>query len=203
VLTVDGLARRSFAVAPWLAAFAAFAVTAIWRLVARQPIATRWFARAGPALLLVWSLASGLGDELRRFPASPEARWVFAQEMAEASRFVAGLPSGHHVYFYSDRWSYNYETRRFLAPGQPGEDRSTEFGAFSLDIAPEHGAPVFVLLDPYEQLLPVLAERFPGGETITGGPASAPSFVAYLPEVAGRTGDGDRQPIGVEVGGDG
>ena len=62
-------------------------------------------------------------------------RWVachFAEPIAAASEYIEQQPNRPYVYFFSGRWSYNYETRRYLAPDVAGEDRSTQFGRFDL-----------------------------------------------------------------------
>ena len=104
-----------------------------------------------------------LDGELRVFANSQEAAWVFGREMTDAATFMACLGQRHHVYFLSDRWSANYETRQFLAPDISIEDRSIEFGQFEgedrsaalgqpdLEVDPAQGAPVFILLGPYRE----------------------------------------------------
>ena len=45
-----------------------------------------------------------------------------------ASHYIDDEADGAFVYFLAGRWSFNYETRKYLAPDAEGEDRSREFG---------------------------------------------------------------------------
>ena len=60
VITVEGLARRTFAMAPFLAAFAGYAVVALWRMAAQR----------GPALRAVTATALACVTGARRLPES-------------------------------------------------------------------------------------------------------------------------------------
>ncbi len=98
------------------------------------------------------------------FAQHPTTKWVFCTELVESIDYVRSLwPEDTYVYFYSDRWSYNYETRQFLLPQVPGEDRSRQFGAFSLEKADNRQDVVYLLLPPYEGLVDQIRERYPGG----------------------------------------
>ena len=131
-------------------------------------LAGHWVDRRWPYLVLGLALLLAAFLNLRYYfgplADAPETRWVFAQEIARASKYVGTLPGDDlYVYFYSGRWSYNYETRRFLLPDVPGEDRSREFGRYSLDWRPEHRRALFLLLGPYDTVLNDLVERYPTG----------------------------------------
>ena len=51
----------------------------------------------------------------------------------------------------------------FLLPEVPGEDRSKQFGTFSLEKADNHQNVVYLLLPPYEKLIDQIREKYPGG----------------------------------------
>jgi 4-amino-4-deoxy-L-arabinose transferase-like glycosyltransferase len=180
VVTIEGMARRTFVMAPFLAAFAGYGMVALWRAAARQSMAIRLAGSA--ALLAVTGLAvyQNLDDEIRIFARSPQAAWVFAREMTDAADFMRCLQPDQHVYFLSDRWSVNYETRQFLAPHVSAEDRSAEFGHYDLRLDPARSASVFLLLGRYIPLLGELQERYPGGETVLGRTQDEPTFAAYF-----------------------
>jgi hypothetical protein len=121
----------------------------------------------------------------------PQMRYVYPRQLDAASQYVDKLPRDTIVYFYSGRWSYNYETRRFLAPETYGVDRSREFRPPTqggdddpLDLRRERGAPVaFVFLAPYLEELPKVQEQHPGGQTIEDLHDGEVLFRAYfLPE---------------------
>jgi 4-amino-4-deoxy-L-arabinose transferase-like glycosyltransferase len=183
VLTIEGMARRSFAMAPFLAAFAGYGVVTLWRLIARRTGVAR--VAASVVLLLVTGVAvfQNLDNALRIFPRSAAAAWVFGHEVTDASEFMRCIRPKQHVYFLSNRWSVNYETRQFLAPDVSAEDRSAEFGTFDLQVDRARGMPVFVLLGTYQDDLSAIRERYPGGETVLGqrtGPGAEPVFTAYF-----------------------
>ena len=190
VLTVDGLARRTFALSPFVALFIAIALF--------QPLAilrARGYARWSPVIglasaaivaLLAWS---GTVGYFTRFASAPEERWTFATEMTDAARYLGTLAPGSRVYFASGRWSGDYETRRFLAPQIVVEDRSREYGKRTdLTIDPGSGPATFVLLGEYMPRLDELQARYPDGIVLVGGPPDAPSFVAYRIEEAPTAG---------------
>jgi hypothetical protein len=191
---VDGGTRRTFAMAPFLAMFPAIPVAAVFRLSyvrgRRLGMAAR-LALAGALILVVGY--QNLSNYFVTFAHSGRQRWVYAQELTDASRYMSALPAGSHVYLYSDRWSANYETRRFLAPHVSAEDRSDRSGGPGLGVDRAKGAPVFVFLGKYKALIEPARALFPGG-TVTYGPtaditwkdtARGPTFVAYrLPPAA-------------------
>ncbi|MBI4340467.1 MAG: glycosyltransferase family 39 protein [Chloroflexi bacterium] len=97
------------------------------------------------------------------------SRFAYAYELSRASGYLSSLPRSQgqspYVYFYSDRWSWDYEARRFQAPGLEGEDRSAMFGRFSLRA--DHGPPVvYLLLSPYDRHLSELRNTYPGGRAV-------------------------------------
>jgi hypothetical protein len=72
------------------------------------------------------------------------------------------------VYFYSDRWPFGYETRRFAAPDVEGADRSYDYrpapiqDPLSFD-ADRSRDVAFVLMGPYVDDLKRITDRYPGG----------------------------------------
>lgn len=185
VFTVGGPERRTLAMAPFLALFAALGLSESVRLIARHR--ARWRYPLGALLVLVAALAlvQNLRDYFVTFAESPRQHWVYAEELVDAAAFMRTLPPSSRVYFFSDRWSVNYETRRFLAPNVAGEDRSRQFGRYDLRIDPALGKPVFVFLGPYRTLLPEVSRLYPGGTTVEGQGRKSPTFVAYQPPTSG------------------
>jgi hypothetical protein len=118
------------------------------------------------------------------------ARWTFGYELADASRYLDGLPGDPYVYFYSDRWSFDYETRRYLAPSREGEDRSEKFGTF--DLAPDRsGDVVYLFLSPYQERADEVERAFASGtryDSVAGD--GAVRFSAYMLPEEGRHTEG-------------
>jgi 4-amino-4-deoxy-L-arabinose transferase-like glycosyltransferase len=184
-LSTHGLARRTYAVAPFLALLAALPIGA---LLERRGL---WLRRGAGAVLAAAALlalgARATSDYFVWFAASGEARWTFARELVDASRYMGALPDDSYVYFLSERWGFDYETRLFLAPDVAGESRGREGEPLSLEPDPSRGRPVWVLLGGRKDLLPELQHRYPGG-TVRLGPVAdttlrpggaQPTFAAY------------------------
>jgi hypothetical protein len=92
--------------------------------------------------------------------------YVFPYQLDAASRYIHRLPEGTYVYFYSDRWSFDYETRKFLAPSAEGVDRSFEYGAATdeLDFGADRSRDVaFVFLGNYLEDFERVIQDFPDG----------------------------------------
>jgi 4-amino-4-deoxy-L-arabinose transferase-like glycosyltransferase len=180
VLTVDSSARRALAMAPFLAMFAALGIFELLEIARHR----RGLQRAALVVALVscvgLAVVTSVTGSAAPLRASQSARWVFGQEMVDAAQFMSTLPSTSHVYFYSARWSVNYDIRRFLAPDVSAEDRSAEFGHLGFDVDPTKGTPVFIFLGEYQDRLEEVRQRYPGGQVVTSDSGSEPSFVAYL-----------------------
>ena len=158
--------RRSLVVVPFV-----YALTGI---AAREIVILggRYFGTAGCRLAAV-----GLGVSLAvvvalntwyyfgSFGDLSQTRWVFASDILDSYAAAYTFDDPGTIYFYSDRMSYNHETRRFLYPEASGVDRSREFGSFSLDRLDSEPV-TYVFLPPYDLELDNVREMYPGGEEI-------------------------------------
>lgn len=99
---------------------------------------------------------------------NPAAKQVTAYPLTFIGPYLSSLPKQTYVYFYSDQWSYRYETLRYFTAHIPGEDRSHRFAlpesAGSLRLNDTYPSGVFVLLPEYSQLLPQIQSLYPGGD---------------------------------------
>jgi Dolichyl-phosphate-mannose-protein mannosyltransferase len=182
--SVDGMYRRTLGLAPFMALLAALPLARIWELADEVKL---WRARL-PSYLLVTGIIALVAlfnynlyfDTMRN---APESKWIFAREIAEASSYVDGLEENPYVYFFSARWSFNYETRQYLAPDATGEDRSLEFTpnhAFTLDGIDRSRDVVLLFLPPYESRLSEAMALYPGGCAVQkADPNGAVLFTAY------------------------
>lgn len=171
-VTVEAPYRRTLGLVPMLCALAALPLAALWQN-ARRLGQTGLLAGAVVAVGLFASTAAiDVHRYFDTFENLPSARWVYVQELTEASEFLAGLDRDPkpYVYFYSGRWMFDYETRRFLAPDFEGEDRSVEFGF--VDPPPLEADRsrdvLFLFLPPYDELAYEVALRYPGGTPTEG-----------------------------------
>lgn len=88
---------------------------------------------------------------------------IFAYPLIEVGKYLNILPHDSYIYFYSAHWPYNYETLRFLNPGLLGEDRSSEFGVYSLKKSVTNQNLAYILLPPYTNNISDLEKLYPGG----------------------------------------
>ncbi|HEY8597582.1 MAG TPA: glycosyltransferase family 39 protein [Thermomicrobiales bacterium] len=185
-MTMDGAARRTFALAPFVALFAGLALT--WPLT--QVRAYLGAARGRTIFLptlglaaaaIVAVLAQGAIDGyFGHFARSSEARWTFAVEMVDASRYLATLPPESQTYFYPGRWPADHEIRRYFAPGVAIEERGLHPDLRD-ELAITEGADtvVFLFMGDHLAQIDAVRVRYPGGQTVIGGPEATPDFIAY------------------------
>ena len=155
--------RRSLVAIPFVYALAGVAAVEIV-LISRRFLGDTGHRAAvvGIAASLVaviaWNSWYYFGDFVQR----DHTQWVFANDFVESLEAAHSFTDPGMIYFYSGRWSFNYEPRRFLYPQSPGIDRSKEFGKFSMDRF-DSGPVTYVLIPPYEQELDRLRRINPGG----------------------------------------
>ena len=186
LLTIDdGLFRRSFGLAPFIAVAAAIPLGWGWERAIRRRDAPGYAACAAVCGLVVFV---GAVNVYRYFGPNQDTavmRITFPYEDDAASHYIAGLPAGTMVYFYSDAWSFNYETRRFIAPNAEGIDRSHEFGGVPADTPLEFGADrtrgaAFVFLGAYLDDAAQVQALYDGGVLTEGHRGSEVTFRAYF-----------------------
>jgi len=172
LLTVeDGLFRRTLGLAPFVAVLAAIPLAWAWqRYVAdgSRRRAVRVLVAAAVIGLPLYTALKTTYDYFGPVQDTHAVRFTFPYQLDAASRHMATLPDGTIVYLYSDRWSFAYETRLFLAPRALGLDRSFEFRGgdpqaeldFSADRTKDS---VFMLLGGYVTVADLVEEEHPGG----------------------------------------
>ena len=119
----------------------------------------------------------------------PAMLFTYLPELAVASEWINEQPDDMPVYFFSDRWSINYETSRYILDGRENlSDRTQSFakpGEVGLpDIDPETGG-ILVFISPYTLAQGEDAsQRYPGATRYEGPPLGngAVSFFAYVVE---------------------
>ncbi|BCM88183.1 hypothetical protein IAD21_00010 [Abditibacteriota bacterium] len=194
MLTLGAFDRRAFALAPFLIVLTVQGFVEFYRLVNEAIIKgqgpqNRRVVALRVALLCCLTVLYGAityqnlnGYFIQAMPSKPVA-WFFAHDLTETCHYLNRLPPDAHVYFYSARWSCDYETRRFLAPNVSIEDRSKEFGTFSFSSPKGRAKPYFVLLGHYKSRLTELQRLYPHSH-IQSGPLSVdgqPTFIALHP----------------------
>jgi 4-amino-4-deoxy-L-arabinose transferase-like glycosyltransferase len=179
VLQTNATYRAPLGVVPFLSFVAAAPLTLAWQAAPRFREIYRPLVYGGVALLLAVIAFVNVRAYFDYWADSLLFPWVYAQQISEASEYVAGLPDQPYVYFLSHRWSFNYETRQYLAPGAAGEDRSQEFG-LRQDLAIDRSRPsLILLLPPYTAYIDHVRAFYPDGYSYSWMQGSEPLFIAY------------------------
>lgn len=186
IITTNGMFRQSLGVVPFLAVLAALPLAFWWDRALSLEGAWRGVSYAGIGAVIVAIGFLNFSFYFGEYRDTITARSTFGEEFVAASEYMRGLPGEPFVYFYSGRWAFNYETRQFLASDVPGEDRSEEFGTFSLE-PNRQGAVAYVFLNPYLEQADEVARLYSGGAlTESVGNDGAVLFRAYyLPSTEG------------------
>ncbi|MCH8949311.1 MAG: glycosyltransferase family 39 protein [Chloroflexi bacterium] len=176
IITTQGDFRRTLGIVPFLAVLTAVPLALWWRQSEKLSSVWRYGSYSGIAIVLGLISFLNLNFYFGEFEDTSIAQTTFGQENTDASIYISDLPDDTVIYFYSGRWSYDYETRRYLAPDHRGEDRSVEHGG-GFDLTPRDDADIaYVFLWPYMDRAGELVQLYPGGTLVEGGD----SFRAYL-----------------------
>jgi 4-amino-4-deoxy-L-arabinose transferase-like glycosyltransferase len=184
IASADFAMRRAMIMAPFLAMFGGIAVAEVIRSTWNR----RWVVRvAGAAVVLVLLANIGyrnVNDFFTNTARSQPMHWVMGPEMVETAEYVETLPDDAYVYLYSERWPFHYEIMQYFAPDAAGETRGAPYGPDTLDVDPQNGQSVFVLMGGYQGLLSEIQARYPGGSVVVGPALSYaptnPTYIAYL-----------------------
>lgn len=98
---------------------------------------------------------------------SNETKSTFAYPLARIAEYLHSLPQPLHVYFYSSRWSYSYETLRFLAYDISGEDRSPQSQINVLGYEYPAKNIVYIFLPEYSESFHSIQRLYPNGKALT------------------------------------
>jgi 4-amino-4-deoxy-L-arabinose transferase-like glycosyltransferase len=181
VFSIEGEYRRALSVTPLLAMLAALPLglaLALSRLYSRS---IQGFVAAAALLLLTMVAINNLEPYFRTYDDHSGLRVVYGAEFLPAFEAIGRLPDKVEVLLYSDRVSYDHPTRRFLAPNNPGEDRSHTFGA-GFNLETDRGRDtVFVFLERYVEYVDTVTDLYPGG-VLSRGPTfdNRTAYVAYF-----------------------
>lgn len=161
--------RRTLVIVPFVYGLAGVAAVAGGQWVARTVGGAegRAVASALVAGILVLAVSSSAWAYFGRMVDEDHVKWVYSTDLVDAIADVREFERPGTVYFYSDRWAYDYATRRFLLPDVPGEDRSKRFREFSLERR-DAGPVTYVLFPPYTSELGTIQNLHPGGDTRQG-----------------------------------
>jgi len=183
VISIEGEARRTLALAPFLAMFCALGTVGSVELARREGRRLTYLTATAAVLVTGVVMVQNLNLYFREFP-DPEAQvHILGQPVADAARFLNQVDDEYYVYFYSDVWSIDYATREYLAPDVRGEDRSREFGDFGYAMDPTRGRPLFVFLGTYLDEVETVRGMYPGAEITPENRDTEPTFRVFEPEL--------------------
>ncbi len=182
IVTTNAEIRRTLGIVPFLAVLSAVPLAFWWRQSAKLALPLRAASYAGIVAVVGLVAYLNLSYYFDEYPDTRIAWVTFGQELTDASLFIRDLPDDTIVYYYSVRWDYDYETRRYLAPDHDGRDRSIEDyrnldDLERIDLTVKDAADIaYVFLSPYLEQPEMVAKLYPGGTVVEGGD----SFRAYL-----------------------
>jgi hypothetical protein len=165
--TDDGLYRRTFGLAPFLALLAALPLSWLWQRAREWRGVWRPLTASAIALGILAVAARNAQAYFGPLQRSQAIRFVYPYQIDAAVRLAARLPRDTIVYLYSDRWGARFETIQWLAPEMDVVDRSREFRKFGarddpVDLSADPTRPTaFLLLGAYLDLVTALQTRYP------------------------------------------
>ncbi|MCH7698108.1 MAG: glycosyltransferase family 39 protein [Chloroflexi bacterium] len=154
--------RRAIGVTPFIALLAALPLSAALRskYLAAPHLKALVLVAAAAAVVSVGF--TNLNFYFGGYATSPDTKVNY--EVVQAANFLADLPEDQYVYFYSTRWPFDYEVRRYLAPDIEGEDRSGNWGS-EFDLVPRHDRDIVYVFLGRQLGSSVDVERlYPGGQ---------------------------------------
>ena len=165
--------RRTLIVVPFVYGLAGVAMVAWakWAIGLAGRARERVAVYAIVAVILMVAATMNTWTYFGRMVHQEDMDWIYAVDLVDALDAVHQLADPGTVYFYSDRWSYDYEARRFLYPDTSGLDRSKRFGDYSLERL-HYGPVTYALLHTYSGDINTLKALYPNGLARTGHDAT-------------------------------
>jgi 4-amino-4-deoxy-L-arabinose transferase-like glycosyltransferase len=188
ILQTNATYRGPLGAVPFVAYLAAVPLALAWAKAPQFSGNYRWGGFALVPLAIAFVAYTSVQAYFGTWSKSSEFRWVYSQEVSSASEYLESLPGNPYVYFYSERWSFNFETRKYLAPQVRGEDRSKQFGqqqGYDIDRSRDS---VLLLLPPYIDDRDLLRTMYPEGSESVGREGERVLYFAY--KVPATDGDG-------------
>lgn len=181
-MTRNGLTRRDYAMAPFIAVLIGIGAVAIWRFArARTGEQPARLVAAAMAALMIWT---GVVPYFTDFRDDTNAPWVFSEELTIAADFIDDAEAAGPVYvnWYSRRHYYDYPTLDYLVDA-PGSSRMS-LDAELRDDPPDFSAlpdvtgdQLFMMIGDFVDNLDELREQYPNGELVASN--DGPRILAY------------------------
>lgn len=181
-MATNGLTRRHYAVAPFLAVLAGIGAVVLWRVVRAR--AGQQVGRGLAVVLAAVMLWTGAVPYFTDFRNDSNPPWLFNEELTIVADMIQQADDTAPVYvnWYSRRHNYDFPTLAFLND-TPGENRMSLEG--DLRAAPPNfdalgdatGDQLYVLVGDYADGIDELRERYPDGELVDSN--DGPRVMAY------------------------
>ena len=179
VMQTNAVYRGPLGVVPFISFLAALPLALAWQNAWRLRQKWRPLVLGGVIALLAVMAVTNLRAYFDDWANSSVFPWVYAQQISEASKYAAAQPDRPYVYFLAGRWTWNYETRQYLARDVPGEDRSKEFGKRQ-DFAVDRGRnSLILLLPPYLERAEEVQALYPDARGYVKRDGDETLFIAY------------------------
>jgi hypothetical protein len=132
----------------------------------------------GTGSLLIAIAALNLVPYFRDYNHDPNVDGVLGDTFLPAITEISRLDDRVYVLLFSERITYFYPARQFLAPRNSGEDRSAEFGRKGFDLTTDGARDtLFMFLGKYRDYATEVGSLYPGGQLIEG--PDTPDGAAY------------------------
>lgn len=154
-LTYDGAYRRIILSLPYLYFFMANAIS--YLIKKYKHLIIYLFA------FILLSSAYNLQTYFLKFAQSSNAKWVFTYDLQKTIIELKNINnSNKDILLFSDRWSCNYETIKYLYPNLNCQDKSKEFGTFTVKGISSKN--IIVLMGDYIPYFNDFKNAFPRGK---------------------------------------
>jgi len=131
-------------------------------------------------ILIVFPLWENLNIFFNKYPKEPQTKFWFAYDQVKMCEYLNSHYLNHYVYFFSNFWSWDYETRRFLCPNIQGENGLKNFNSLVLGEKSYKQKTIYILFPPYEPYLSTLKNLYNGSWEETRDKDGRLMFISYF-----------------------
>ncbi|HLF77647.1 MAG TPA: glycosyltransferase family 39 protein [Dehalococcoidia bacterium] len=185
LLQTNATYRGTLGLAPFVYVLAALPLAVVWREASNLAKSDGRLLKTAVVFALGLIAFVNLHSYFGRWAGSEHFDSVYARDFTQAVQYANSLDGQPYVFFLSDEFTFNHETRLFLAPDLEGEDRSTEFLGWRDLFIYATGDAILLLTNAYAQddTLDSLQELYPGGAAYIRERDGRRVFVVYtLPQ---------------------
>ena len=152
--------RRTIDALPAIFLFTGFGIEAIKSFIKKLKL-KRKFKKITFIILFLFLIIFTFWENFNiffiKYPKESSAKFWFAYNQVKMCEYLNSKYPNHYVYFFSDFWSWDYKTRRFLCPNIEGQDALKTFTNFNssqkteLKLTKKDGKIIYIILPPYKE----------------------------------------------------